>query len=58
MIELLNQESYENRQAAVGLADTLHNLGIIDDITFDLLLIDIYETYGETDGDLGDDDYL
>ena len=59
MIELLDQDSYESRQAATRLADTLHNFGILDDDMFDLLLIDIYEKYGvDSYGDICDNDYL
>lgn len=53
MIELLDQRSFYDRQYAVRLADTLHNLGVISDHEFDLLLFDMYERYGDTDyGDI------
>lgn len=58
MIDPLDECNYQNRQAAVGLADTLHNLGVIDDDTFDLLLVEIYIKYGTTYGDISDNDYL
>jgi hypothetical protein len=58
MIELLDFDTYENRKTAAALANTLHNLGVIDDSEFDCLLADIYERYGDTYGDFGSDDYL
>lgn len=37
--------TYECRMAAVRLADTLHNIGILNDTAFDTLLIEIYSKY-------------
>ena len=58
MIDPLDDYNYQDRWAAVGLADTLHNLGVIDDDAFDLLLVEIYLKYGVTYGDISDNDYL
>lgn len=60
MIELLDFDSFENRHAAAKLADTLHNMSIINDAQFDLLLINIYERYGERHfyEDFRDDDLI
>lgn len=58
MIDPLDDYNHQDRWAAVGLADTLHNLGVIDDDAFDLLLAEIYLKYGVTYGDISDNDYL
>ncbi len=45
--EYLHKSS--NRKARIALADTLHNIGIISDIEFDILLIEIYINCREKD---------
>ena len=59
MIELTTIDQWTKRSSAASLANTLHDLGVIDDETFDQLLSDLYNKYGDCyDGVINNNDDL